>query len=530
MKLKRATITLVSASIVVMAGLVVLPNTAFASSPAPTLHVATSGTNVDNNCQSSINPCQTISFALTQAVSGATIKVQAGVYDEQVQITKAVTIVGAGANQTVIEPSTLTATDSDSDGGQPILYVVDVNGTTGVNLKDLGVNGSAATTYLNTDGFACAQDPVGVYYHDASGSMTHDTVTDIEMPVGLFGCQGGLGVYVTTDITSEASGSVLTMNSDNVNNYDKNGITCDDPDTVCTIKNTTVTGIGSTPLIAQNGIQVWAAAATLRSDAITGNTYDGPDASATGALIINPYTLVVKNNQVTHNDANVYVLQDTTSGWVICGSPTVVSCPDAAFSGTVFMVTGNHVSDATNADAQPVGSGYGDGIDLDSVTEATTLSHNVVDDNSSNGIAFYGASDVAATRNSARNDDNGFYFGLGSVGVTANANTVHNNSVSSSLNDGFLADTTSGGNIISHNSSQLNGNLDAQDLSTGAGTAGTANSWLADSCTTSDPSGLCHTAASVRIAGHAKGHRGSKSDSHGTTQSASTRGRKAPKR
>ena len=529
MKLKRVTITLVSASIVVMAGLVVLPNAAFASSATPTLHVATSGTNVNNDCQSAINPCQTISFALTQAVSGATIKVQAGVYNEQVLITKAVTIVGAGANQTVIEPSTLPATDSDSDGTtQPIHYIVDANDTTGVNLKDLGINGSAASTYLDNDTFGCAQDPVGAYFHDASGSMTNDTVTDIEMPADLFGCQGGLGVYVTTDITS-MSGSVLTMNSDNVNNYDKNGITCDDPGTVCTIKDTTVTGIGSTTQIAQNGIQIWAAAGTLRSDAITGNTYDGPDASATGALVINPTTLVVKNNQITHNDANVYLLQDPA--YIICGSPTIVTCTDAATVGTIFTITGNHVSDATNADAQLVGSGYGDGIDLDSVTEATTLSHNVVDDNTSNGIAFYGASDVAATRNTARNDGNGFYFGSGSVaGVTANANTVHNNSVSSSTNDGFLADVTSGGNTIAHNSSQLNGNLDAQDLSTGAGTAGTDNTWTADSCTTSDPSGLCHTAASTRIAGHAKGHRGSKQTSHGAGQSTSARGRKAPKR
>jgi hypothetical protein len=529
MKLKRATITLVSASIVVMAGLVVLPNTAFASPSSPTLHVATSGTNVNNDCQSAINPCQTISFALTQAVSGATIKVEAGVYNEQVQITKGVTIVGAGANQTVIEPSTLSATDTDSDGGQPILYAVDVVDTTGVNLKDLGINGSAASTYLDGDSRGCAQDPVGVYYHDASGSMTNDTVTDIEMPVDLFGCQGGLGVYVTTDIGS-AVGSALTMNSDNVNNYDKNGITCDDPTTVCTIKNTTVTGIGSTPAIAQNGIQIWAAAATLRSDDVTGNTYDGQYWDASGELIINPTTLVVKNNQISHNDSNLYIIQDTTPGWVVCGSPTDVSCSNGATVGTVFMVTGNHVSDATNEDAQAVGSGFGDGIDLDSVTEATTVAHNVVDDNPSNGIAFYGASNVAASRNTARNDDNGFYFGLGSVGVTANANTVHNNSVSSSVNDGFFADTTSGGNSIAHNSSQLNGSLDAQDLSTGSGTAGTNNTWLADNCTTSDPSGLCHTAASVRVAGHAKGHRGSKSDSHGAGQSTSARGRKSPHR
>jgi hypothetical protein len=166
------------------------------------------------------------------------------------------------------------------------------------------------------------------------------------------------------------------------------------------------------------------------------------------------------------------------------------------------------------------------------VTEPTTLSHNVVDDNPSNGISFYGASDVAATSNTARNDDNGCSFGSGSVaGVTANANTVHNNSVSSSVNDGFLADTTSGGNTIAHNTSQLNGHLDAQDLSTGSGTAGTNNTWQADNCTTSAPSGLCHTAGSTRIAGgHSKGHHGSKHTSKGAAQSSSARERKSPRR
>ena len=138
---------------------------------------------------------------------------------------------------------------------------------------------------------------------------------------------------------------------------------------------------------------------------------------------------------------------------------------------------------------------------------------------------------VTAIRNSARDDDHGFYFGVGSVGVTANANTVRNNIVSSSLNDGFLADPSSGGNTILHNSSQLNGNLDAQDLSTGAGTAGTDNSWEADNCTTSSPSGLCHTVATTRIAAeHSKGHRHSRHASQGAGQSASTKARKSPRR
>ena len=529
MKLKRATMTLVGASAVVMAGLVVLPNTAFGSSPhPPTLYVATSGTNVNNDCQASINPCQTVSFALTQAQDGATIKVQAGTYNEQLRITHPVTILGAGSTQTVIEPSTVPNSDTDTDSNQPQFFVIDVSNTTGVNLKDVGINGSAATASLESGG--CAQDFVGAYYHDASGSMTNDTVTGIELPVDLFGCQGGLGVYAATD-SSSSTHSALSMSSDNVNNYDKNGITCDDPGTACTIKSTTVTGIGSTPLIAQNGIQIWAAGANLSGNAISGNTYDGPNYTATGILIGNPATLSVKNNQVTHNDSNIYLLQDQDPAWVYCGN-TGSSCTDPAAAGTTFKLTGNHVADATNADAQPVGSGYGDGIDLDSVTENTTLTHNVADNDPGNGIAFLGATNVVATRNTARNDDNGVYLGVGLTGVTANANTLVRNTVSSSLNDGFLADSSSGGNTMMHNRSQLNANLDVQDLSTGAGTAGTANGWASTTCTTSAPSGLCHAVATFKAGTSAgtRGHRNHHGVSRGAGRSTSARLHKAPRR
>jgi hypothetical protein len=463
--------------------------------------VGSSGTNLANNCQASLNPCKTITFALGLASNGATIKVQAGTYNEQVKITKPVTIMGAGANQTVIEPSAVPLFDSDTDSTQHQFYIVDVAGTAGVNLKDLGVNGTAATPSLDSDGFGCGQDYVGVYYHDASGSMTNDTVTEIKMPADLFGCQGGLAVYAATDAGS-LSPSSLTMSSDNVNNYDKNGITCDDPGTSCNIRGTTVTGIGSTPAIAQNGIQIWAAAGAVTGNTVTNNTYNGPFYAASGILIGNPSTLSVKDNTVTNNDSNIYLLQDQASGFLFCGVPGAppVNCTNLATPGTTFSITGNHVNDATNVDTHDngVGSGFGDGIDLDSITEATTVSQNVVDNNAGNGVAFLGATNVVAKKNTVRNDYNGIFLTSGSTAVTANANTVQKNTVFSATNDGILATSSSGGNTILHNSSQLNTTFDAQDGSTGAGTAGTANLWEADVCTTSDPSGLCHTAAAAR--------------------------------
>ena len=501
MKFKRVTITLVSASIVVVTGLVAMPGTAFASSRTPnpshthstTLYVATSGTDTDNSCAESINPCQTINFALSKAASGATITVQAGTYNEQVKITKPVTIMGAGASQTVIEPTSVSSTDTDTDSTNPQAYIVDVTDTTGVNLKDIGVNGSGASSTFSGCG---GPDYVGVYYHDASGSMTNDTVTGIELPPIDFGCQSGLAVYATTDSGSHTP-TVLSMSSDNINNYDKNGITCDDPGTVCNIKNTTVTGIGTTNLIAQNGIQIWAASVAVTANVVTGNSYEGTAPNnATGMLLLNPYTLSVKNNQVTHNDTDIWLLQDSP-GAALCGDLSP-SCTNPAAAGTTFEITGNHASDAVNYENNPVGSEFGDGIDIDSVTQNMTVIHNVVENDPGNGIALFGTTGVVAQRNTVKSDDNGFYLGAGTVGVSANANTLRKNTVSSSSNIGILLDTQSGGNTVVHNSSQLNSVLDAQDNSTGIGTAGTGNSWEANDCTTSAPSGLCHTAASVK--------------------------------
>jgi hypothetical protein len=468
-----------------------------ATSASPTtLYVGPSGTNVNNNCQAVLNPCQTITFALGQAPSGATIKVQAGTYDETLRISQPVTILGAGATQTVIEPTAVTS-DADTDSPFPQFFVVDAANTAGVNLKDLGINGTAATASFDTDGLGCAQDFVGAYYHDASGSMANDTVTGIEMPADLFGCQGGLGVYAATD-SGSASPSVLSMTSDNVNNYDKNGITCDDPGTSCTIKGTTVTGIGSTTAVAQNGIQIWAASGRVASNVIKDNTFDGTVFSAAGVLVGNPQTLTMTKNVVTDNDTNVSVIEDQDPAFLFCGNQTT-SCTNLANPGTTLRFTANHLTDATNVEDNPVGSEFGDGLDIDSVSTATSLRRNVVDDNSGNGISLLGASNLVATANTARNDDNGFFLSTGTTGVTANANTVRRSTVSSSLNDGFLVDASSGENTFLRNNSQLNADFDAADSSTGTGTAGTNDSWEANNCSTSDPSGLCHTAATRRL-------------------------------
>ena len=159
-------------------------------------------------------PCQTITWALqkqaAEDVTG-TIHVAAGTYVEQVTATPAnsnVTIKGASEATTIIEPpSSGLSSDTDTDSSQPQFYVMDVQpGTTGFNIEKLTVNGLNASSFLQNDGDGCAQDYVGIYYHASSGLLKKVAVTGADMPPGLFGCQGGLGIYV--DSTSSDTANV----------------------------------------------------------------------------------------------------------------------------------------------------------------------------------------------------------------------------------------------------------------------------------------------------------------------------------
>ncbi len=486
--MKRKSVAMVAAAAaVVMGTMLVLPGVASASSKV--LYVAPYGVNLGNSCQSSSHPCSTISFAVSVAVPGATIKLQAGTYNEQVAITKPVTISGAGDTSSIIKPSTVPLADTDTDGTQPQYYVVDVKNTSGVTLQNVGVSGSAATPSL--EGGGCGQDFVGVYYHDATGTLKGDAVTGIDLPTDLFACQGGLGVYVATDSTSSIKSNV-TLTNDVVNTYDKNGVTCDDPGTACTITGSTISGIGNTPLIAQNGIQIWAAAATLTNNTVTGNTYDGPTYAASGILIGNPYTLAVSKNKVTSNDSDIYVIQDQDPAWVFCGN-TSTTCTNPAASGTTFTFSKNTASSATNTDSNPVGSGFGDGLDLDSLTQSTTVTQNTVNGDPSNGISLYGTLGSILVKNTLSGDGNGIYLGSGSASNFAAYNSLQTNTASGSSGDGIFADTSALGNLFQTNTAKTNTSFDVQDNSTGSGAQGTANDWTNNTCTTSSPAGLCLT-------------------------------------
>jgi parallel beta-helix repeat protein len=264
----------------------------FAPSP---VHVAAVAPQVESPCTVTVSVENVGDNAIQTAINGASsgdiICIGPGTWPEQLTIsTPDLTLRGAGNGSlgTILEPSTFTLNTYDYDSGAgptgtPSAAIILVEGTsgtpstgtTGVAIDDLQVNGANAASSPTFTG--CNDGLDGIVFQASSGSVNATTVTGIELPSGLFGCQQGLAIYVYDGMfnfpTPNAPDSVAISNS-TVTAYDKNGVTCDDQGETCGITSNTITGIGSTSAIAQNGVQVaYGAKAVVSQNSVSGNAY-----------------------------------------------------------------------------------------------------------------------------------------------------------------------------------------------------------------------------------------------------------------
>lgn len=138
--------------------------------------------------------------------------------------------------------------------------------------------------------------------------------------------------------------------------------------------------------------------------------------------------------------------------------------------------------------------------------------NNIVRNTSGSGIYFTNASGITAQQNNVTlSAFSGLRFssgvsGAAVLGNAANGNgdqgisvssevsgavIVRNNSTNNNNGDGILFSADTKGNLVRYNHAANNGDFDCEDLSTGSGTAGTANLWSHDTGATSNPPGLC---------------------------------------
>jgi len=279
------------------------------SSPAATLYVSTAGSNA-GNCQTVGTPCQTITYALSQAAAaGDSIDIAAGTYTEELTIAKSVVLNGAGMASTLIKAPAVLTTNPAVPGGSPgqqttIVFVT--GAATVATMQNLQVQGPGAT--------ACGSIGYGVFVGGGARlNFSNNHVLMIrDNSTPLSGCQNGSALRYGAPSTAQSATGSISNNI--IDTYQKNGITVSNTGTVVTIADNSVTGELPPPNTAQNGIQVSSGAvATVSGNFVSNNQCAAPgcgpgfgDTWATGILLFDAGAgTSVSNNTVSHNDGGL---------------------------------------------------------------------------------------------------------------------------------------------------------------------------------------------------------------------------------
>ncbi|HEY3832742.1 MAG TPA: right-handed parallel beta-helix repeat-containing protein [Acidimicrobiia bacterium] len=293
-----------------------------AGATAPTnLWVAKTGPYAGNGKSCAKPGFSSVQAALNAAAGSSTVHVCAGTYSEQLTITKPVSLKASGAVtlQLPASPADSTTPCEVATPSDPH-YQDEVDVCTSGSVTLIGF-----TVHADWPAGTCNDDLNAVLVAGgATLRMTNDSVTAAGA-VPLNGCQGGIGIEVGMAWTTPVQVGHAVMNTVSVSGYQKNGITVDGSGSTATINKATVTGIGATNAIAQNGIQISnGAKGTITKSTISGNECDdtaggcGPDSltnvQSVGVLL---YAQAagsgISGSTLSNNDIGVYVLDDPSA-------------------------------------------------------------------------------------------------------------------------------------------------------------------------------------------------------------------------
>lgn len=227
-----------------------------------------------------------IQTAIDSSSSGDTILVAAGTYTGDVSIVSKtnLTIIGAGAGNSIISPVALLATGIGHKYTPNMSVVVFVNTSSGIELNGFTVNSTSSAPG------AGGADAI-VFWNASSGSIINCSFTGIYT---INGNQTGQGIAVDAGTGQTSNLSLLNTS---ISGFQKNGIDAIDgngsgsnPGTITvTVNGCLISGAGPTSAIAQNGFLVWnmgggSVTGTVNNSSISNFDYTGVGATAAGIL------------------------------------------------------------------------------------------------------------------------------------------------------------------------------------------------------------------------------------------------------
>lgn len=275
------------ASAVAVAAMALGPGQAFAA----TLEVD------DDKVQCKKAPFTSIQAAVTAASPGDSIKVCPGTYTEQVTVNKdGLKLFSRNPLAAIIKAPPVMAEPK---------AIVHVDGATDVTVRDFTITGPG--------GGPCDSIRYGVLVggSDADPStgaeIRQNHITQIrDNPFS--GCQNGNAVQVGR----QSAGFVGTADliGNDIDNYQKSGVVVDGANSAAEVRQNVIDGIGSTDVIAQNGVQVSRQAdAEVRQNTITDNQYSPMSVASAGVLAFDAgNSIVVRQNTSLRNDEGIYII------------------------------------------------------------------------------------------------------------------------------------------------------------------------------------------------------------------------------
>lgn len=231
-------------------------------------------------------------------VTGSTVNMAAGTYEEQVVVDKNMTLIGAGKDVTVIEsPVTLTEYFTTSADNYPIIYILDA---TNVNIEELTVDGLGR----GNDNYRF----VGIGFWNAGGSVNNVHLTGVR-DEPFSGAQHGVSIYSSNDTDGPYT---INVSGVDIDDMQKTGMALSGNGLTANVSNCIVTGQGPTDVTAQNGIQIgFGAGGTVIDCSVTGIAYTGSGWIASGMLFYLGTTVDVSGTcSITNSQSNI-VFQGT---------------------------------------------------------------------------------------------------------------------------------------------------------------------------------------------------------------------------
>jgi len=235
-----------------------------------------------------------IQSAVDAASAGDVIGIEAGTFTEQVVVDESVVLTGAGQGATVIQsPSSLTSQFvRDTDDNYPVVTLA----ADGAALWNCTVDGDRQGSGNNVF--------VGVAAYNAAARVGRVEVTNVsEDP--LNGVQHGLGIFAYGDDGSDRS---VVVDGCSVHDYQKGGVIGEGAGLDLCVFDSTITGIGQTDEIGQNGIQV----SNVSQAAIAGNTvrdnYYTPSSQSAGIIVFQSSDVVIERNRILDNNNGIGAL------------------------------------------------------------------------------------------------------------------------------------------------------------------------------------------------------------------------------